>query len=142
MRWLLLLLLPFPAQAESLIATRLIVPGTIIGSQDVALASARIDGALGTADTAIGQTARVTIYPGRPVMAADVGPAVIVKRNQTVPLRFVIGTLAIFAEGRALGAGGAGDTIRVMNLASKTTLSGQILPDGSIDVKGDTCASC
>lgn len=142
MRWLALLFLPAPAHAESLIATRLINPGTVIAETDVTLADARIPGALTTLASAIGQSARVNIYPGRPLRPSDLGPPVLVKRNQTVAIRYSAGALSILAEGRALGAGGAGDVIRLMNKSSKTTLSGQILPDGTVEVKGTPCVGC
>ncbi|MEM9126779.1 MAG: flagella basal body P-ring formation protein FlgA, partial [Pseudomonadota bacterium] len=43
--------------------------------------------------------------------------------------------LSITTEGRALGRGAAGDRIRVMNLSSRTTVTGLIRPDGQIEVK-------
>ncbi len=142
MRWLVFVMLSAPAQAESLVATRLITPGMVIAAADVALADARIPGALDSYESAVGQTARIAIYAGRPLLAADIGPPVLVKRNQTVALRFGIGALSITAEGRALSAGGAGDTVRVMNLASKSTVSGLVLVDGTIEVKGAPCGDC
>lgn len=142
MRWAVLCLLPTMAQADSLIATRLIAPGATITAADLALADAAIPGALTDTAAAIGQTARVAIYPGRPVRAQDIGVQILVKRNQPVTLRYASGALAIQAEGRALGTGGAGDTIRALNTGSKTTVSGLILPDGTLDVKGEQCAGC
>jgi flagella basal body P-ring formation protein FlgA len=68
------------------------------------------------------------------VRAADLGPPALVDRNQIVALDFRAGGLSIRAEGRALARGGAGDVIRVMNLASRTTVSGRIRPDGVVDV--------
>jgi flagella basal body P-ring formation protein FlgA len=56
----------------------------------------------------------------------------VVERNQIVPISFLSGGLAIKAEGRALARGGVGDVIRVMNLQSRTTVSGQIAPDGQV----------
>ncbi len=143
LRWLCLLLLAAsPALAESLVATRLILPGATVAAADVALARAAIPDALTAPDQAIGQTARVAIYAGRPLFAADLGPAISVTRNQSVTLRYDTGALVITAEGRALGQGGAGDTIRVLNTASKTTLSGRIMPDGTIEIGNTPCAGC
>lgn len=142
MRWLCLVFLAAPAQADSLVATRLIAPGAIIAAPDVAQANANIPGALARLDDVIGKAARVTIFAGRPLRASDIGAPTLVKRNQPVALRYSTGALAIMAEGRALGSGGAGDTIRVMNTASKTTLTGLILLDGTLEVKGAPCAGC
>ena len=49
-------------------------------------------------------------------------------------LVFERGTLRIVTEGRALGRGAAGDTIRVMNLESRASLRGIVRPDGSVAV--------
>ena len=37
-------------------------------------------------------------------------------------------------EGRALARAGAGDYVRVMNLASRATVMGRVLQDGQIEV--------
>ena len=50
-------------------------------------------------------------------------------------LVFLKGGLRIATEGRALGRGSEGEIIRVMNLSSRTTVSGRIQSDGSIEVQ-------
>jgi len=130
----LLCLLATPALADSLVATRPIRAQTILVAEDVTLVEAQIDGALGAASAAIGLEARVTIYPGRPIRAGDLGPPAVVERNQIVPLAYRAGPLSILTEGRALARGGVGDVIKVMNLASRTTVSGLIGTDGMVVV--------
>jgi flagellar basal body P-ring formation protein FlgA len=134
MKWLFLILLPLPAMADSLVATRLIPAQTVIGAQDVTLVAAAIPGALDTVDAALGQEARVTIYPGRPVHAADVAPPTLVERNALVPLEYRAGTLVIRAEGRALARGAEGEAVRVMNLTSRNTVTGRLGADGVVRV--------
>ena len=56
-------------------------------------------------------------------------------RNDLVRLVFSQGGLRIMAEGRSLGRGAVGEVIRVMNIASRTTVSGRIQPDGSVEVR-------
>lgn len=131
---LLFLILPLPAMADSLVATRTIRAQTIFGPGDVTLVEAQIPGALTSVEAAIGLEARVAIYAGRPIMASAIGPAAIVDRNQLVTLIFTRGGLTIAAEGRALDRGGVGDRVQVMNLASRNTLTGLIAPDGSVQV--------
>ena len=123
-----------PVCADSLVATRPIRAASTITAQDVTLVEAEIAGALTDVAAAVGQEARVAIYPGRPVRAADLGPPAVIERNQIVPLAYRTGSLTILTEGRALARGGVGDVIKVMNLASRTTVSGLIGPDGLIDV--------
>ena len=82
----------------------------------------------------LGQEARVAIYAGRPVLAGDIGPPALVERNQTVTLVYSRGALTILAEGRSLGRGGAGDSLRAMNIASRTTVTGRVAGDGTVHV--------
>ncbi|WP_425603396.1 flagellar basal body P-ring formation chaperone FlgA [Ruixingdingia sedimenti] len=134
MRWLLVLLAASPAGADTLVAARTIRAQAILTPADVTVTPAAVPGALAHPDEALGMETRVVLYAGRPIRPEDLGPPAIVDRNQTVPLAYRAGPLTIRAEGRALARGGAGDVIRVMNLASRTTVSGVIRPDGSVAV--------
>lgn len=129
-----MLLLGSPAMADSLIATRVIRAQTVLTESDLNIATAEISGVLTQIHEAIGLEARVTLYPGRPIRAADIGPPALVDRNQTVTLLYNVGTLGISTEGRALARGGLGDVIRVMNLSSRTMLLGRIAEDGAVHV--------
>jgi flagellar basal body P-ring formation protein FlgA len=132
--WRVLMMFPCMASAESLIAVRTIPAQSIIAADDVSLVDAVMEGAVLTAAAAIGQEARVTIFAGRAVLQADLGPAAMVDRNQLVPLRFQAGALAIMTEGRALERGAEGDVIRIMNLSSRLTVTGRVMADGSVNV--------
>lgn len=123
-----------PALADSLVATRTIRAQSLIGPDDLTLVAADLPGALSDPSAAIGLEARVAIYAGRPVRAGDIGPPTLVDRNQVVPLIYLSGGLAISTEGRALARGSEGDVIRIMNLGSRTTVSGRIGPDGAVYV--------
>ena len=131
---LVLLLLPFPAGADSLIAARNIRPESILLAADVTLVSDLIAGAADHPDLAIGMEARVAIYAGRPIFPKDLGPPALVTRNQIVSVHYIAGGLTILAEGRMLDRGGYGDIVRVMNLSSRTTVTGRVEADGTIRV--------
>lgn len=130
----LLFLIPVQAMADSLVATRTIRAQSVLTAEDFTLVAAEIPDALTDSSFALGQEARVMIYPGRPIRAADLGPLAIVERNQVVPLAFQAGALAIMTEGRALARGGVGDVIPVMNLSSRSKVLGTIGPDGIVRV--------
>jgi flagella basal body P-ring formation protein FlgA len=130
----ILIMLSLPAAADTLVATRTIRAMAIIGPEDVALVPGSVPGTLHKAADALGMEARVTLYPGRPIRIADITPPAVVERNQIVPLVYQAGPLSILAEGRALARAGVGDTIRVMNLASRFTVSGRVRPDGAVVV--------
>jgi flagella basal body P-ring formation protein FlgA len=131
---LALLLATQPAFADSLVATRTIRAQAILGPEDMALVAADLPGALDDPAQAIGMEARVAIYAGRAVRLADLGPPALVDRNQVVPLIYLSGGLAISTEGRALARGAEGEVIRIMNLGSRTTVSGTVGPDGAVYV--------
>lgn len=137
-----MLLWPGMASAESLVATRVIQPDTVVTAQDVAVVDAAIPGALAGPEAAIGLQARRAIYPGRPIRAEDLGAPVVVGRNDMVLLRYRKGAMEILVEGRALAEGGVGETVRVMNLSSKAVVTGQIGMDGTVGIGGDSCAGC
>ncbi|MGO4906716.1 flagellar basal body P-ring formation chaperone FlgA [Pseudorhodobacter sp. W20_MBD10_FR17] len=123
-----------PMAADSLTATRVIRAKTLLSVADVTVIAATIPGALVAPADAIGLEARVTLYPGRPIRSADVGPPAVVERNQIVTLIYSLGGLGITTEGRALGRGSMGDVIGVMNLSSRKTVVGQLAKDGSVYV--------
>lgn len=133
MRMLFLLaLLPGTALADGLTAARVLPAGTVLTAADVVAAPgarARL-----SPDQAIGQQLRSTVYEGRPITAAHLSTPTLVSRNQIVTLAYDNASLRIETEARALGAGSAGDVIRVMNLASRATVSARINPDGTLSV--------
>ena len=130
----LLICLATPLVAETLTAARVVRPNSIIGASDLAVISASVPGALTPEADVVGLEARITLYPGRPILPDHVGPAALVERNQPVLVIFRSGGLTISADGRALSRGAEGDTVRVMNLNSRTTISGMVQSDGSVVV--------
>ncbi|MEM8801282.1 MAG: flagellar basal body P-ring formation chaperone FlgA [Pseudomonadota bacterium] len=130
----ILLMLATPTFSETLVATRVVRPNSVISENDFAVAEKSVSGALASSERIAGLEARVTLYPGRPIMPEHVGPPAVVERNQPIKLIFRQGSLTISTDARALSRGGVGDVIRAMNLASRTTVSGVILPNGTIKV--------
>ena len=131
---LLATLTAFPAAAETLVPTRTIRAQDIIAPEDLTVIARNTPGALSDPLEAVGLEARTTLYANRPIRPGDIGAPAVIDRNQIVPLNYVTGSLSILTEGRALARGGVGDVIRVMNLSSRTTVSGRIAADGSVHV--------
>ena len=125
-----------PVSAETLVATRTIRAQAILAPSDIALADANTPGALTDPADAVGLEARVVLYAGRPIRPGDLGPPATVTRNQTVTLLYRSCGLTIATEGRALGRGGPGDAIRVMNTASRSTVTGTVTETGAVLVGG------
>jgi flagella basal body P-ring formation protein FlgA len=118
-------------QAETVVATRTLPAQTIVSAGDLSLETGDVPGVVSEIGDAVGLETRVTIYPGRPLRRDDLGPPTIITRNQTVTLAYQQGGLRIQTEGRALDRAGIGDTIRVMNIASKSTVMATIAADGT-----------
>lgn len=136
MRWLvaLLVLAALPAQGESLVASRTIRAQSVLVPADVRSVDEAFVGALSDPASAIGLESRVTIYAGQPLRAADLGAPALIERNQIVTLIYQSGALMIATEGRALSRAGTGEAVRIMNLASRTTVSGFVADDGTVHV--------
>ncbi|MCG7521703.1 flagellar basal body P-ring formation chaperone FlgA [Ruegeria sp. Ofav3-42] len=132
---ILALTAPISTQAEIVVSKRTIRAKEIISAADLQTKDQVVPYAVSNPEFLIGQEARIALYPGRPIREGDVGPPAIVDRNDLVVLVFDRSPLSITAEGRALGRGAAGDRIRVMNLSSRTTVTGFIRSDGQIEVK-------
>ena len=138
MKWLcaLLLLLPAPVLAESLVAARLIRPSDVIAPGDVTRSPAVVAGAANALDQVVGLEARVAIYPGRPIRLADLGPAAVVERNEVVRMIYRRGGLMIQSDGRAMARAGVGDAIQVMNLSSRQSVQGVVTAAGLVEITG------
>jgi flagella basal body P-ring formation protein FlgA len=122
------------AAADIVIATRTIRANTVITAQDLKVQPGDAIGVASHPDQVVGMEARVAIYGGRPVRMQDIGPPAVVERNQIVSLIFQHGGLRITAEGRSLSRAGAGEMVRVMNLSSRTTVTGRTTATGQVIV--------
>lgn len=127
----MLLILPGTVQAGTLAAARTLPVGTIISAADLRAVDGTRAG-ISDPSQAIGMQTRITIQEGRPLHPTMLQPPRIVTRNQFVRITFQRGALRIEAEGRAMADGAAGDTIRVMNMDSRATVSALVMPDGSL----------
>lgn len=136
MKWIIIVLSLFASTAfgDTLVAARTLRSHALIGPEDVLIKDVVVAGAFDRIEDVVGQEARVVLYAGRPIKFGDIGPVSIVERNQIVMLVFHSGGLRIATDARSLGRGGVGDVIRVMNLHSRTTVSGIIGADGTVTV--------
>ncbi|WP_420820885.1 flagellar basal body P-ring formation chaperone FlgA [Roseovarius dicentrarchi] len=123
-----------PSLADTVVAARTIRAQTLITAQDLAVKSVDVVGAIADPARVVGQEARVALYAGRPIRPGDVGPPALVERNQIIALIYDKSGLSITTEGRSLSRAGPGEMVRVMNMTSRITVTGQVLPDGRVFV--------
>ncbi len=129
-----LALLPAVASAQTVVPVRPIRAQTLISESDLTVKDEMTPGALADIGAAVGREAKVTLYTGRPILEGQIGSPALIERNQMVRMTFAHGPLTIVTEGRALDRAGMGETVRVMNLASKQIVTGAVAADGSIEV--------
>ncbi|QBX33534.1 flagellar basal body P-ring formation protein FlgA [Paracoccus liaowanqingii] len=130
---LALALLPGAVAAGGLGAARTLPAGSVIAAADLTVIDTDRP-SLTDPSAAIGMQTRITVYEGRPLHANMLRPPRLITRNQIVRLSFQRGALRIDTEGRALSDGAAGELIRVMNMGSRSTVSAQVMSDGTLAV--------
>ena len=123
---LMLSLLGHAAQAEIIVASRVIPANAIISSEDIQYRDISYAGGVTNPNELLGMEARHALFAGRPILSKDVTTPAVVERNEIVQLLFQSGGVLIKTEGRALDRAGSGEIIRVMNLASRKTISARI----------------
>ena len=120
--------------ADTVQVVRAVRGQAVLAAGDLAVVEGDVPGAITTIGEAAGKEAKVTLYPGRPILLAQLGAPALVERNGLVRMNYVRGPLRIVTDGRALDRGGVGEPVRVMNLASRQTVTGVVAPDGSVEV--------
>lgn len=122
------------------VLTRAMRPGDLVTAGDIdwreTESTPGTEQYLTRAEDILNKTPRRPVRAGVPLRGFDLGPPVVVKRGSQVALVYENGRLHITAQGRALGDGAAGDTIRVVNLTSSRTVEGRVSPDGAVRVGG------
>ena len=133
MRWFLLcLLIADPALADIVVAARTLRAQTTLTPADLNVEPGEMPGTFAGKAELIGKETRVVLSEGRPILPEDIGPPALVERNQIVTLAYDRAGLSIRVEGRSLARAGVGETVRVMNLSSRSTLSGRVQADGTV----------
>jgi flagella basal body P-ring formation protein FlgA len=113
-----------PDAAEALTYVRSLPAGAVLSAEDLAWApvvSTPAD-APSDAEAAIGQSVRKPVRAGAAVAARDLGAARVIAKNDTVSVHYRAGGVMLALQGKALGAAGVGETVRVLNPASKTVV--------------------
>lgn len=134
--FLILALAPIICSADQVVVTRIIKPGELITADDLKTIKLDDDPRSSKAVDFIGMEARRTLFPKRILKFQDVGSPALVDRNQIVELVYLGSNIEILVEGRALGRGGYRESLRVMNLASKSIVVGSVGKNGRVFVGG------
>jgi flagella basal body P-ring formation protein FlgA len=84
----------------------------------------------------LGKQLRRSISSGQAIREDDVGPPLVVEKNQLVQIKVVIGGVEVETAGRAITEGAVGDLVQVetLNLKERKKLTAQVLDTNSVQV--------
>lgn len=119
---------------KAVVAVRRLEPGDVITPDDVRTTEIAEQRLAGTVERdvseVVGQTPKRTIVAGQPVETADVGAPIMVPKGAPVVLLLETPNMTLTAQGLALGSGGRGDVIQVMNPLSRAIVAARVTGAG------------
>lgn len=124
---------------KAVVAVHRLEPGEVITAGDVQatqVAERRLVGPVEhDVSDVVGQTPKRTIVAGQPVEDADVGAPIMVPKGATVILLLDTPNMSLTAQGLALGSGGRGDVIQVMNPLSRAIVAARVTGPGQATIE-------
>jgi flagella basal body P-ring formation protein FlgA len=134
------LLMAFPAFADT--GLRVVVPahdiarGDTIQESDLTyqtIADANVmSGTVTSMTMLVGMEARRVLRAGESVRGDDVRHPILVTKGSTVTMTFEAPGITLIATGRAMGEGGQGQTVTVLNPASYRQISAVVTGPGTV----------
>ncbi len=124
---------------EVAVLTRDIDRADLLKSSDVTLErrpKAEIAGEAASRDRTVGMQLRRPMRAGTPIRVADIVKPDFVQRDQNVTIIYQVPGLYLTTRGKAIESGAEGDTVSVLNLQSKRTLTGVVTGRGQITIQG------
>jgi flagella basal body P-ring formation protein FlgA len=115
---------------EAAILTRDVQRAEILKSSDVITErrpKVEVGGDAAARNHAVGMQMRKPLRAGQPLRTADIAKPDLVQRDDNVTLIFQSAGLYLTVRGKALDTGTEGDTVSVLNLQSKRTVSGVVI---------------
>lgn len=122
---------------EALVVTRSLAKGHILDEADLSLTMvpySQAKGALTDPAQAIGSTLKTSLTAGDPVKDRNLAKSIMVKRGEVVSIIAQQGGLTVTAAGQAKQDGSLGDTIAIMNLTSKKTVTGRVIGPAQVEI--------
>ncbi|MDR1043634.1 MAG: flagellar basal body P-ring formation chaperone FlgA [Candidatus Adiutrix sp.] len=121
----------------ALVAARSLPKGQVLTEDDLSLSLipyAQARGALQDQALAVGSTLRANLNPGDPIRERHLSKSVMIRRGETVSLIARQGGLKVSATGQAKQDGALGETITLLNLDSKKTVSGRVIGPSQVEI--------
>ena len=124
---------------EVAVLTRDVERTETLKSSDVALERrprAEVAGEPALRDRAVGMQLRRPMRAGTPIRTADIAKPEFVSRDQSVTVIYQVPGIYLTTRGKAIEGGAEGDTVSVINLQTKRTLTGVVTGRGQVTVQG------
>jgi flagella basal body P-ring formation protein FlgA len=124
---------------EVAVLTRDIDRSEMLKSSDVAQErrpKADVTGEPALRERAIGMQLRRAMRAGTPIRVGDIAKPEFVSRDQSVTVIYEVPGIYLTTRGKALEGGAEGDTVSVLNLQTKRTLTGVVTGRGQVTVQG------
>lgn len=124
---------------EVAVLTRDIDRAELLKSSDITVErkpKAEVTGEPASRDRTIGMQLRRPMRAGTPIRVADIVKPDFVQRDQNVTIIYQVPGLYLTTRGKAMESGAEGDTVSVLNLQSKRTLTGVVTGRGQVTVEG------
>lgn len=116
---------------SAVVPTHRLLPGTVIGPADVTVQRVRalpwLADRVHTPEQAIGLAVRRMEPAGQPLPVADLGPPIAVQKGARVTMELQAPGLSISGVGLAAEQGAVGDQIRVLNPASHSLVTAEVI---------------
>jgi flagella basal body P-ring formation protein FlgA len=123
--------------AEAAVLTRNVDRGEVLKTSDVAFErrpKADLGGDAAGRSQVIGMQMRKPLRAGQALKVADLGKPDLVQRDDNVTLIYETTGLYLTMRGKALESGTEGDTVSVLNVQSKRTVSGVVAGRGQVAI--------
>lgn len=124
---------------EVAVLTRDVERTETLKSSDVALERrprTEVTGEPALRERAIGMQLRRPMRAGTPIRVADIAKPEFVSRDQSVTVIYQVPGIYLTTRGKAIESGAEGDTVSVLNLQTKRTLTGIVTGRGQVTVQG------
>ena len=116
-----------PLPNSALIANEVIRAGDTITLENTSPESGELSG---EDEALIGQQVRRTVYMGKAVTRSNTRAPFVVKRNQSVTVKYLHGALEITMSGRAMENASVGENVSIMNSSSRELINGIVTEEG------------
>ncbi len=124
------------------VATTRLAAGAVLAASDLRMGRVRVslarDDVAEQPAEALGKELRHQVQPGQPLKRADLAPPALVMKGRGIQMTLESPGLTLIGQGQALGSGGLGEHIQVLNTVSRAVLEAEVTGAGQVRVSPDS----